>query len=726
MKNLVSTIARACARHRWLTLASWVVVVAALFGTASLIGPDLQDEVEVIGSDSWAAAQLLDERAEPDEEPEAPSSRIVIAGDDIVAHTDVITEVVDELAEASGAAVDNPLDDPETAARSGSIAPDGDALLLTVRGDPKEEGRAWQAAVDSALDPARGAGLDVAIGAPLGTQVDQAGTVNSELVGVVAALIVLFIALGSALAALVPVGTGVIAVAGGVGIVWMLSHGFTIPDSAITLAIMVGLGVGIDYALFLLSRFRQALREGAEVVEAVAKTGHGAGEAAMVAGITVAVCTAGLAISGVEFVAWLGYATAIVVLVAVASTLTLTPPVLALIGRRALPRRERASVPAAQAAPRRSVWGRLAPRLTRHPLAAAVAALVVLAAISLPTLALQLGQSSPGNAVPGSNQRTSFDLTAQHWGAGQNAPLLVVGEGEDAAAWADLREQIARVEGVASAAPPAAADGVITMQVLPETGPSDPATADLVHTLRTDTIAGSGVDAHVGGAVANRIDLSDRIADRLPWLIGIVIAAAMVLVAFTFRSILLPIKAALCNVLSITAAFGVVVWVFQEGHGVELFGLDGPVPLDPYVPMMLFAVLFGLSMDYEVFLLTAVRQAWLRGATARDAVTRGLAETGSVISAAAIIMIAVFLSFTFSPNPVIKVFGVGLAVAVFVDATVIRLLLVPSIMTLMGRAAWWWPGRGRTGPADADAGARAVSARAKDARPADTTGRTER
>lgn len=713
MKKTVSTIARFCARHRWGTLVSWLLVVAALFGTAWLVGPSLQDDVEVGGSDSSAAAQLLSDRgdadADADAEGDAVSSRIVLAGPDIASHAEVVADVAAGLAEASGRAVDDPLEDPAAAARAGTIAPDGNALLLTVTGDPKEEGKDWQRAVDDALDPAREAGLEVAIGSPLGTQLDRAGTVNSELVGVVAALIVLFIALGSALAALVPVATGVIAVAGGVGTVWLLSHGYSIPESAITLAVMVGLGVGIDYALFLLSRFRRALREGADVVDAVAETGHDAGEAAMVAGLTVAVCATGLAISGVEFVAWLGYATAIVVVVAVASTLTLTPAVLALVGRRALPRRERAprrrrvrradKMPdgtpdeTAPASPRTGVWDRLAPRLTRHPVAAGLAALTILLVISLPALALQLGQSSAGNALPGSNQRVAFDLTAEHWGAGQNAPLLVVGEGDDAAAWAGMREDVAGLDGVASVTPPVVQDGVVTMQVLPETGPSDPATADLVATLRADTIPASGIDAHVGGAVATRIDLSDRVAERLPWLIGVVIAAAMVLVGFTFRSILLPIKAALCNALSITAAFGVIVWVFQEGHGVELFGLDGPVPLDPYVPMMLFAVLFGLSMDYEVFLLAAVRQAWVRGATPKDAVTRGLAETGGVISAAAIIMIAVFLSFTLSPNPVIKVFGVGLAAAVFVDATVIRLLLVPAVMTLLGRAAWWWPGR---------------------------------
>ncbi|NYF11157.1 RND superfamily putative drug exporter [Leifsonia sp. AK011] len=690
MKNLVAAVARRCAEHKWVTLGAWVVIVAVLFGGAWAIGPALEDDVIVGGTDSQIANDLL--ASESDDSTSAPSSRIIVAGEDIAEDTELVATLVDGLAAASGREIANPLDEPAASMKTGLIAPEGDAIILVVDGDPKEEGADWRNAVDESLEPARDAGYEVGIGAPLGTQLDKAGTVNSELIGVTVALIVLFIALGSALAALIPVATGIIAVAGGVGITWMLSHEFTISESAITLAIMVGLGVGIDYSLFLLSRFRAALRDGMGIVPAVGATAHSAGEACAVAGITVAACATGLAISGVQFVAWLGIATGIVVLVAVAASLTLSPALLAAVGRRALPRRERGD---SGAPTRASAWHRLAPRLTRRPWITGTAAAILLVVISLPALSLQLGQSSPGNALPGSDQRTYFDLTAEHWGAGQNAVLAIVGEGGDETAWAELAETVSARDDVASVTPPVEADGVTSFRVIPEGGPSEASTAELVHEVRSDTIPDSGLDAHIGGAVATRIDLSDRIAERLPWLIAAVIIASMVLVAFAFKSVVLPVKAAACNVISITAAFGVLVWVFQEGHGVEIFGLDGPVPLDPYVPMMLFAVLFGLSMDYEVFLLTAVREHWKKGVAAKDAVTRGLAETGGVISAAAIIMIAVFLSFTLHPSPVIKVFGLGLAVAVFVDATIIRLLLVPAIMTLLGRAAWWWPGSRR-------------------------------
>lgn len=694
MKNLVAGLARRCAERRWLVIVGWIVLVGGLFTAAWIVGPALEDEVVVTDSDSQIANDLIESQAGEDDD--VVSSRIIVAGSGIAEQGDLVAELVEGLESASGSEVSNPLEDPAKAAASGLIAPDGEAIVLVVEGDPKEEGADWRTAVDDALDPARDAGYEVAAGAPLGTQLDKQGTVNSEAIGVLVALIVLFVALGSALAALIPVATGIIAVAGGVAITWMLSNGFSISESAVTLAIMVGLGVGIDYSLFLLSRFRSALRGGLGVVPAVAATAHSAGEAAAVAGITVAACATGLAISGVQFVAWLGYATAIVVLIAVAATLTLTPAILAVVGRRALPRRERSTVAPATA---RRGWAAIAPALTRRPWLTGTLAVLLLVVISLPALGLQLGQSSSGNALPGSNQRTYFDLTAENWGEGQNAVLVVAGEGGEESTWAELTAAVAERDDVASVTPAVTNEGVTSFRVIPESGPSDPSTADLVHELRSDVIPAASLDAHVGGGVATRIDLSDRIAERLPWLIGAVLVASMILVAFAFRSVLLPIKAALCNLISITAAFGVLVWVFQEGNGVELFGLDGPVPLDPYVPMMLFAVLFGLSMDYEVFLLTAVREHWQRGVSAKDAVTRGLAETGGVISAAAVIMIAVFLSFTLHPAPVIKVFGLGLAVAVFLDATVIRLLLVPAIMTLMGKAAWWWPGRsGRQAP----------------------------
>ncbi|MDH6181341.1 RND superfamily putative drug exporter [Microbacteriaceae bacterium SG_E_30_P1] len=696
MKNAVAAIARRCAERPWLVITAWVVVVATLFGGAWALGPTLEEEVTLEGSDSQLANDLIAETSETteDESETTPSSRIIVAGAGIAEDVDLVEVLVADLMSASGSDVANPLDDPAASMRTGLIAEDGDAIAFVVDGDPKVEGADWRAAVDDALDPARDAGYTVAAGAPLGSQLDKAGTINSEAIGVAVAIVVLLIALGSALAALIPIATGVIAVAGGVGITWLLSHGFPISESALTLSVMVGLGVGIDYSLFLLSRFRTALRDGTGVVPAVAATAHSAGEAAAVAGLTVAACATGLAISGVAFVAWLGFATAIVVLIAVAATLTLTPAVLAVVGRRTLPRRDRSAVTPLPT--NTGVWHRIAPGLTARPWLTGIAALVLLTIISLPAAMLQLGQSSLGNTLPGSNQRTYFDLTAEHWGAGHNGVLVLAGEGGSTDDWSALAEDVGERADVASVNPPSEANGVTTVRVVPEGGPSSASTAELVHELRSEVIPDSGLDAHVGGTVATRIDLSDRIAERLPWLIGAVIVASMAFVAIAFRSVLLPLKAALCNLLSISAAFGVIVWVFQEGNGVEFFGLDGPVPLDPYVPMMLFAVLFGLSMDYEVFLLTAVREHWKKGVGARDAVTRGLAETGGVISAAAIIMIAVFLSFTLHPTPVIKVFGLGLAVAVFLDATIIRLLLVPAIMTLLGRAAWWWPGGRRS------------------------------
>jgi RND superfamily putative drug exporter len=331
-----------------------------------------------------------------------------------------------------------------------------------------------------------------------------------------------------------------------------------------------------------------------------------------------------------------------------------------------------------------------------------VASLVVLGILAAPALALQLGQSTNGDRPPGGQQREYYDLTADAFGPGANGTLIVVAPLEPAASdrtdprIAGLVEAADGLDGVAEAGPPALSDdgGTVRLVVTPKTGPSDVATADLLHELRAALAAGE-VPAHVGGAVATRIDLAQRIEERLPWLIALVTLAAAIVVGFAFPTVVLPLKTAFANLVSIAAALGAVVFVFQQGHGIELFGLDGPVAIDSYVPMMLFALLFGLSMDYEVFLLTAVRDHWLETGDARLATRRGLAETGRIITSAATIMVAVFLGFVLNPNPTVKLFGFGLAVAVAIDATVIRCLLVPAIMHLLGRWSWCWPGASR-------------------------------
>jgi RND superfamily putative drug exporter len=371
---------------------------------------------------------------------------------------------------------------------------------------------------------------------------------------------------------------------------------------------------------------------------------------------------------------------------AVASAMTLTPALFAIAGARL--RRGRPAA-ASDADLDDGFWGRFASWSTGRPVAVALASVVLLLALGAPTLALRLGQSNAGDRGPHQQLTLHYKATEAGWGAGANGLLTVV--------LADPRQTdravavLGETAGIASVEEPRPLpSGVVSVRVVPETGPSDPDTVGLVARLRGEVLPGLG-EAHVGGGTATRIDLANRISDRLPLLILAVIGVACVLLLFAFRSLLLPIKAALMNLVSVCAAYGVVTAVFQWGWGATLLGLEGPVPIDSYVPMVLFAVLFGLSMDYEVFLLSAVQEHWARTADNRTAVRRGVAETGGVITSAALIMVCVFASFVLVDNPIVKIFGLGLATAIVVDATVVRCLLVPATMVLLGRWNWWLP-----------------------------------
>jgi RND superfamily putative drug exporter len=443
------------------------------------------------------------------------------------------------------------------------------------------------------------------------------------------------------------------------------------------------------------------------------------------AGGTVVIALGGLAVAGVPILGTLGWTAGLVVVIAVLGAVTLLPALLAVLGPRIdrLRLRRTPASPASGAGPsasrsgpegpavspagagRASGWARQADRVTRRPWRWALLATVLLAALAAPAATLSLGQLDAGDNPPGSATRTSHDLLADGFGPGVNGTLALVGA-LDPAATGDtdprldrLAGQVRDTPGVASVGPLRLSDGgrVVTASVQPRTAPSDPATAALVHTLRQVRV--DGVDVHVGGATATRVDLADRVRERMPWVIGVVVGLSTVLLYLAFRAPVVAVKAAVMNLVSIGAAYGVLTAVFAWGWGVELTGLSGPVPVESYLPMMLFALLFGLSMDYEVFLLTAVQEAWRATGDNRTAVRLGLADTGRVITSAALIMVTVFASFVLHTDPVIKMFGLGMAVAVAVDATVVRGLLVPATMALLGRANWWHPRRrGRVAP----------------------------
>ena len=676
---MLSALARWCGRHRKLVVLLWVLLAAGLLAGARLVDGSTADDVAVPGSDSEAANALLSEADMFGQQ----SSQLVLTAprDERVDAPELQTAVRDTVGAVS--AVPGVGTVPEQVEPS----PDRTAVRFSV---PLDAGvtadKALAQRVLDATKPARAAGMEVALGGALGRQLSALNSRPSEIIGIIAALVVLLLAFGSAVAALLPVVTALLVVVGGLAGLDMLKSAVSIPDVAPTLAAMIGLGVGVDYTLFLVSRQRRLLATGLPVPDAVARTARSAGAAVVFAGATVVVAISGLMLTGVDFVSWLGWSSALLVAGAVASAVTLTPAVLAMAGER-LGRGRPAA--AADEALDGSVWGRFASWSARRPVTVAVASAVVLLGLGAPALALRLGQSDAGDR--GTDQQTvlHYKATAAAWGPGENGPLSVVltdpAQAESAAA------TLGGTSGVASVSPPRPLpSGAVSLRVVPTTAPSDPTTDDLVERLRDEVLPRFG-EAHVGGGTATRIDLANRITGRLPWLILAVIGVACVLLLLAFRSVLLPVKAALMNIVSVCAAYGVVTAVFQWGWGAGLLGLDGPVPIDSYVPMVLFAVLFGLSMDYEVFLLSAIQEHWIRTGDNHVAVRRGLAETGGVITSAALIMVCVFASFILVDNPTVKIFGLGLATAIVIDATIVRCLLVPATMVLLGRWNWWLP-----------------------------------
>jgi RND superfamily putative drug exporter len=658
---------------------AWVVLAVGLLAGARLVDGVTADDVVVPASDSEAANALL---SGADVLGRQSSQLVLTAPRDRYADEPellaALRDTVDAVSSVPGVGTVPARVEP---------SPDRTAVRFSVpldAGTTADEALARR--VLDATGPARDEGMDAALGGALGRQLSALNSRPSEIIGIIAALVVLLLAFGSAVAALLPVVTALLVVVGGLAGLDMLKSAVSIPDVAPTLAAMIGLGVGVDYTLFLVSRQRRLLATGLTVPEAVAATARSAGAAAVFAGATVVVAISGLMLTGVEFVSWLGWSSALLVAGAVLSAVTLTPAVLAMAGARLSRGRPAAATDEALDG---SVWGRFASWSARRPVTVAIASTVVLLGLGAPALALRLGQSDAGDR--GTDQQTvrHYTATAAAWGPGENGPLSVVltDPARAAAATATLRA----TAGVASVSPPRPLpSGAVSLRVVPTTAPSDPTTGELVERLRDEVLPEFGA-AHVGGGTATRIDLANRITARLPWLVLAVIGVAFVLLLLAFRSVVLPVKAALMNIVSVGAAYGVVTAVFQWGWGAGLLGLHGPVPIDSYVPMVLFAVLFGLSMDYEVFLLSAVQEHWARTGDNHVAVRRGLAETGGVITSAALIMVCVFASFVLVDNPMVKIFGLGLATAIVVDATIVRCLLVPATMVLLGRWNWWLP-----------------------------------
>ncbi|MFD7976114.1 MMPL family transporter [Streptomyces sp. NPDC059071] len=710
------------ARHPWRVIAAWLVAATLAVLAAVAFGGRTADSMTAPGLDSRRAAELIERAGTGQEGMTAQVVVTPLAGgatffDDDGARTALtrLRTEVKRLPHVLGTS------DPagaldaggDTAVRGGLVSADG--RIAVVRVQYPDQSRLSAEDLDALV------GLGDRLRAELPLRIEMGGSLFyafsdpdggvSELIGLLAAAAILFLAFGSLVAAALPIGMAVFGLTVGVATMTVLAGVTEVPAFAPVLGSMVGLGVGIDYALFVLARHREYLTCGLDPQAAAGRAVATAGRPVVFAGGTVVVSILGLAVANVPFMTVGGVAVSIVVLTMVLASVTLLPaflgaagPRLARAGRigRALQtvkpgRLARRRDPAAGAAPAAG-WRRWIGHVSRHPVPYAVGAAGLLLAATLPVLGLRVGLPDDGSLPHSRTERRAYDLVAEGFGPGTNGPLVIaVDPTGDPGVVDRLVRAVAADPGIASVAPTHVdrATGIATLVVFPTTSPQDEATAGTIARLRTDvlpTAIGNGpAGAHVGGAAASLSDVGQRTSERLPLFVAAVLAMSFLLLMLVFRSVLVPLKAVLLNLLSIGAAYGIMVAVFQWGWGGALIGLEATVPIVSFIPMFLFAILFGLSMDYEVFLLSRVREEYVRTGDNGTAIVEGISRTARIITSAALIMVAVFLSFAVAEDPSAKMFGLGLATAIFIDATVVRMVLVPATMTLLGRTNWWLP-----------------------------------
>jgi RND superfamily putative drug exporter len=697
VSTLLRRVAAFSARRRALVIGVWLALLVGLGVASHVAGTQYSSSAQVAGSDSQAANDIMARSFSKDLSDASP----------IVFHTDsgtltddanrrVVEDSLRSLSQADAvASVSDPYDpSAPTVSRDGKTAY-ATMVPSTALGDLTVDEA--ETILDTAAAPAHGSGVQVEAGGQLGTKISKPETHTSELIGIAAAILILVAVFGTFTAMLLPIGVAILGLFGGLSLVSLLGHLVAVPDVAPTVATMIGLGVGIDYSLFIVTRARSARHEGMSVPDAIGHAASTSGSAVAFAGGTVVIALLALAVSGVSLITVLGQAAAIVVVVAVLASMTLLPALLGLCGdgiERLRVGRDRRPTLGHSA-----FWQRWGERVAKRPHVFALVSVLLLLTLSAPVRDLGLGLTDQSSAPKSTTSRQAYDLMTDAFGAGSNGALLVTADlgaqkatGPDDPRLVKLHDGLVETgDAQAVSAPQVSKDGSAALyRVIPKGSPSSDETSALVNEIRDDVVPASGVEAHVGGSTAQQIDLADLIARRLPLIIAVVVGLSMLLLLVAFRSVVAPLQAALVNLLAVGAAYGIVTAVFQMGHGATAIGLDGSIPIVSYVPMMMFAILFGLAMDYQVFLLSRVREEIDAGKSPRRAVVDGLAGTGKVIASAAAIMVSVFASFILNGDPTVKEFGVGLASAILIAGSMVCVLL-PAVMLLMGRRTWWLP-----------------------------------
>ncbi|MGH9025752.1 MAG: MMPL family transporter [Acidimicrobiia bacterium] len=694
---MLQRLARTTYRRRWLVLGSWVVLLIGLFVLVARAGGDFRTSFDLPGSESQEAFDLLEEKGFSDRAGERGS--IVFE-----AEQGVDDPAVQAAMEGLFAEVETDVDgvtvvSPYTAEGARQIADDGTIAFAELNFTERtyEEYAPMADDIVALSDDVDVEGLRVELGGDIFAEEFEPG---SEQIGLLGAVIILLIAFGSVLAMGLPIMTALFGIGTGIALVGLASRVLDMPDFTSQAVLMIGIGVGIDYALFIVTRYRQGLKEGMDPEAAVVRAMDTSGRAVLFAGTTVIISMLGMFLIGLEMIQAVAIAIVLGVLMTMLASVTLLPAVLGFVGpnidKLGLPHRHKA-----EETERSSFWHRWSRVVQRRPWPACVVGLVVLVGLAIPVLDLRLGFSDAGNRPESDTSRQAYDLLAEGFGPGFNGPLLVVAEtpagDDDMEVVNDLSADLNETRGVAFVTPPElneAGDAAV-FQVFPTTAPQDQQTEELVHRLRNniipDAVDGSTADVRVTGVTAAVVDFADYIGKRMPLFIGAVLLLSFVLLMVVFRSILVPVKAVVMNLLSIGAAYGATVAVFQWGWGSSLFGIGREGPIEAWAPFFLFAIVFGLSMDYEVFLLSRIREDYERTGDNGLAVADGLSATARVITAAAAIMVVVFGSFVFGSDRALKLFGFGLAVAVFIDATIVRMVLVPATMELLGDRNWWLP-----------------------------------